>query len=570
MSKKVESNVSSSIIWKNKLMETRRHFRDPILITTIILVLLSLVLFILAPLYNVLKQSLIDLDGNLSLSGYIRAFSYSDNITAISHTMILATVVGVLGTFIGFVFAYCSAYIKMRAKKAFNLIAMLPIVSPPFAVALSIILLFGSRGLITHDLLGIDNFNIYGFKGLVFVQTLSYFPIAYLLLNGLLKSIDPSIEEASRNLGASRGATFCNVTLPLIKPGLANAFLLVFIKSVADFANPITIGGDYTTLATQVYLQAIGNYDMQGGAAIAVILLNISILLFILQKYYIEKKVFVTITGKASKERVLISEKHIVYPLAIFSLGISIIIIMFYALIPLESFVKLWGIDYSLTLNNYKYAFDVGAKAILDTTWLSIIATPFTGLIGMVIAFLIVRKKFIGKGLIEFISMLGMAVPGTVIGIGYILTFNNKPFVLTGTAAIIVIAYISRSIPVGIRSGVTALQQIDPSIEEAASDLGANSAKVFTSISLPLIKTSFFGGLVYSFVKSMTSISAIIFLVSAKYNILTISILDQIESGKFGVAAAFSTVLIVIVYIVIGIMYKLIGLMGASKDDIRL
>lgn len=243
---------------------------------------------------------------------------------------------------------------------------------------------------------------------------------------------------------------------------------------------------------------------------------------------------------------------------------------MFYILIPLESFVKLWGIDYSLTLDNYKYVFDVGTKAILDTTFLSILATPITGILGMIIAFLLVRKKFIGKGFIEFISMLGIAVPGTIIGIGYILTFNNKPIVLTGTAAIIVIAYISRSIPVGIRSGVTALQQIDPSIEEAAADLGANSTKVFTSISLPLIKTSFFGGLIYAFIKSMTSISAIIFLVSAKYNILTISILDQIESGKFGAASAFSTILIVIVYIVIAIIYKLISLMGVSKEDIKL
>jgi iron(III) transport system permease protein len=553
-----------------KIKETKRHFKDPVLMITIAAVLITLFLFVLLPIFNVLKQSFIDLDGGLSLDGYRRSFQLSDNVTAIYHTLSLALIVGILGTAIGFAFAYSSAYIKMPAKRAFNLITMLPIVSPPFAVALSIILLFGSRGFITYELLGIHNANIYGLKGLIFVQTLSYFPIAYLLLNGLLRSIDPSIEEAAIDLGASRWKTFCDVTLPLIKPGLANAFLLVFIKSVADFANPITIGGDFSTLATQVYLQGIGNYDMQGGAAIAVILLNISILLFILQKYYIEKRVFVTITGKASRQRRLIDERHIVLPFAIFSLTVSVIIIMLYALIPLESFVKLWGVDYSLTLENYRYAWAVGSKAIRDTTVLSMIAMPITGILGMIIAFLLVRKKFIGKGFIEFVSMLGIAVPGTIIGIGYILSFNKPPFVLTGTAAIIIIAYISRSIPVGIRSGVTALQQIDPSIEEAATDLGASSFKVFTSISLPLIKTSFFGGLIYGFIKSMTSISAIIFLISAKYNILTISILDQIESGKYGVAAAFSTILILIVYVVIGILYRLIGLLGVDKSDIKI
>lgn len=552
------------------MKETKKHFKDPVLMITIVTVMITLFLFVLLPIFNVLKQSFIDLDGGLSLDGYRRSFQLSDNVTAIYHTLSLAFIVGILGTAIGFAFAYSNAYIKMPAKRAFNLITMLPIVSPPFAVALSIILLFGSRGLITYELLGIHNANIYGLKGLIFVQTLSYFPIAYLLLNGLLKSIDPSIEEAAIDLGASRWKTFCNVTLPLIKPGLANAFLLVFIKSVADFANPITIGGDFTTLATQVYLQGIGNYDMQGGAAIAVILLNISIILFVLQKYYIEKRVFVTITGKASRQRRLIDERHIVLPFAIFSLTVSAVIIMLYALIPLESFVKLWGVDYTMTLENYRYAWGVGSKAIRDTTVLSLIAMPITGVLGMIIAFLLVRKKFIGKGFVEFISMLGIAVPGTIIGIGYILSFNQAPLVLTGTAAIIIIAYISRSIPVGIRSGVTALQQIDPSIEEAATDLGASSFKVFTTISLPLIKTSFFGGLIYGFIKSMTSISAIIFLISAKYNLLTIAILDQIESGKYGVAAAFSTILILIVYVVIGILYRLIGLLGVDKSEIKI
>ena len=484
--------------------------------------------------------------------------------------MTLGAASGILSTAIGFLFAYSAAYVHMRWKRLFNLIAMLPIVSPPFAIALSIILLFGSRGLISYTLLGLQDVNIYGFRGLLFAQTLSYFPIAYLLLNGVLGSIDPSIEEAARNMGASRGKTFLHVTLPLCLPGIANAFLLVFIKSVADFGNPITIGGNYQTLATQIYYQAIGNYDMQGGAAVAILLLLISIGLFALSKLWVEKKTFVTITGKAARGRVLIDEKHIAVPINAGCYFISFIVIGLYILIPLVSFVKLWGINYTFTLEHYRYAFGIGMKSLRDSTLMAALATPVTGILAMVIAFLTVRKRFVGRKAMELISMLGMTVPGTVMGIGYVLSFNTPPLVLTGTMLIIVLSYVFRYLPVGVQSGVTSLKQIDPSIEEAAADLGANSFTTFTTVTLPLIKTAFFGGLVYTFVKSMTSISAVIFLVSARYKLLTVSILDQVDSGKFGVASALSTMLIVVVYIAIAILYRLIRLLGVNKKDIKL
>lgn len=188
----------------------------------------------------------------------------------------------------------------------------------------------------------------------------------------------------------------------------------------------------------------------------------------------------------------------------------------------------------------------------------------------MIIAYLIVRKRFIGRNFIDFTSVVGIAVPGTVIGIGYILAFNSPPIVLTGTAAIIIIAFIARTIPMGIKSGINTLQQIDPSIEEAAQGLGADSFKVFTTITLPMIKPAFLGGLIYSFIKSMTGLSAVIFLISARFRLLTIVVLDQVEVGRFDTASVFSTILIVIVYIAIFIMYKAVGLLGVSKDNINL
>lgn len=552
-----------------KLSGTKKPM-DGILFITIIFTMCSLVVFVVVPLVNVLIQSFRSFDGTISGKAYVQAFTSEENLKALTHSLVLGVTSGALSTVIGFLFAYCASYVKMKWKSIFNLIAMLPIVSPPFAVALSIILLFGSRGLITYTLFGMRDVNVYGFRGLLFAQTLSYFPIAYLLLNGVLSSIDPSIEEASRNMGGSRGKTFIHVTLPLTLPGIANSFLLVFIKSVADFGNPITIGGNYQTLATQIYYQAIGNYDMQGGAAVAILLLLISMSLFAMSKLWIEKKSFVTITGKASRKRALIDEKHIAFPLTTICYIISFVVIGLYILIPLVSFVKLWGVDYTFTFENYRYAFGVGRKSLRDSTIMAALATPVTGILAMITAFLIVRKRFTGRKAMEFVSMLGMTVPGTVMGIGYVLSFNTPPLAITGTMLIIVLSYVFRYLPIGVQSGVTALKQIDPSIEEAAADLGANSFKTFVTVTLPLIKTAFFGGLVYTFVKSMTSVSAVIFLVSARYKLLTVSVLDQVDSGKFGVASAMSTMLIAVVYIAIAILYRVIGLLGVNKKDIKL
>lgn len=552
---------------KHELRDMKKIWRDPILLTTIIFLIISLSIFILYPLYSVLKVSFIDAGKEFSFASYNQVLKDLDFRATFWNTIKLGVTVGVLSTIIGFIFAYADAYIKSHFKKLFKLVSILPIISPPFVLALSAIMLFGQFGIITRQLLGMNDANIYGFKGIVMVQTMTFFPIAYLLLIGLLKKIDPALEEASRSMGASRWTTFKTVTLPLMLPGIANAFLLTFIEVVADFSNPMVIGGSYSTLATKIYMQAIGNYDMSGGAAVAVILLVLSVLLFVLEKFWIERKSYVTVTGKASKERILIEDSNIVWPIDIFCLLVTIFVLAFYILIPLGGFFKVMGVDYSLTLEHFKYVFDLGFESVKDTVILSLWATPITGIIGMVIAFLVARKRFIGRGYIEFVSLLAMAVPGTVLGLGYINAFNAKPLLLTGTCLIIVIAFVVRSLPVGIRAGITSLGQIDPAIEEAAQDLGANSKKVFTSVTLPLIKSAFFSGLVYTFVRSMTAVSAVVFLVTPKYQLLTASILSQVDTGRFGVASAYSTVLIVIVYIAIALMYLGLSKMGVSKSS---
>ncbi len=528
---------------------------DPALLAVIFFTLILVVFFIIIPLYNIMIESLTT-DKGLSLKNYRDVFAMYGNTQILINTVFLGLVTASLSVVVGFIFAYVTTYMKIRFKKIFDFIAILPIISPPFVVALSAILLFGRVGLITRGLLGIRDAEIYGFHGLVLVQTLSFFPIAYMMLVALLQRIDPSVEEASRDLGASRFRVFTSVTLPLMVPGLANAFLLVFIQSIADFANPVVIGGNFTTVAVKIYQEGIGNYQFGTATALAMVLLTISISIFVLQKYYVSKKSYVTVTGKVSRQRELITSPAVIAPATAVLLFFTLFVIMMYILIPIGSFVKLWGINYTPTLEHYKYILKPKLfKPVLTTTSLAVVATPVSGVLAMIIAFLIVRRKFFGKSFIEFTTIMALAIPGTIIGLGYVISYNKTyslfglPLIppITGTAFIIIMAFIIRSLPVGVRSGITSLQQIDPSIEEAANVLGASSRKVFTSVTIPMIKNAFLNGLIFTFARSMTLVSTVIFLISARYKLLTTTIMAQIDVGKMGVASAYCTVLIVIV-----------------------
>ncbi|MCI8909340.1 MAG: iron ABC transporter permease [Oscillibacter sp.] len=542
--------------------------QDPVLLFSIVCVIALLLLFVLLPLFSIMQGSFLDpKSGSLSLSAYLNLFQSNNFRTAFGNTLRLGITVGFTSTVVGFLFAYVRQCVKSPFKKLFSVIEIMPIISPPFVLALSAITLLGRRGLITYRLLGIKDFDIYGFKGLVVVQTMVFFPIAAMTLDGLLENFDVSMEEAARNLGASRLKVFTSVMLPMLASGLANVFLLSFIESVTDFSNPMILGGGYKTLASQIYIQAIGNYDTQTGTAIAAILLLVTVAVFVVQKAVLDKRSYVTLTGKASRTRELIDDKHIMIPLNLLCLLISFWVLLFYVFLVLSAFFKTWGADYTLVMKNFNYVFQYSMKPVKDTLLIAILAAPIGGILSMVVAYLVVRKRFIGRRFVEYVSMLGMAVPGTVFGLGYILTFNTKPLVLTNTLWILVIVLVMTRLPVGVRSGMSALRQIDPSIEEAATDLGATTTKVFSSITLPLIRPAFYTGLVFSFVKSMTAISAVIFLVSANYNLLTVRVMQHVDKGQFGYAAALSVILMVIVFVVVGIMNLILSRMGHSTSS---
>jgi len=552
----------------------RLIWKEPLLLVSIIAIFYFLMIFVLFPLFMVFKTSLI-VDKQFDLSNYLAIFSKKYYFQPFINSMILGVLAATAGTILGFVFAYAITRTPIPFKRFFRMTATFPIISPPFVIALAAILLFGRAGSLTPFISRIiGEYSIYGLGGLVLVETIAYGPIAFLVLYGVLQAIDPALEEAAMDLGASRARVFATVTLPLAVPGIASAWLLVFIESMADFGNPMVLSGNFRVLSVQAFLQITGMYDLSRGSTLAILLLVPTITAFFIQKYWVARKSYVTVTGQPTGATIKRLEWYIKLPTYAACILFTGIVFLFYGMLIWGSFQTLWGVDATLTLHNYVEMFQVGKDYIIDSLALSTLATPITGILGMFIAFLVIRKKFIGRATMEFVSMLTFAVPGTVVGIGYILAFNQRsalfPFVLTGTAWIITTLLIFRNMPVGIRSGIAALQQIDPSIEEASTDLGASSNKTFRKITLPMIAPAFFSGLAFSFVKAMTAISAIIFVVSGRWNLITVAILGFVDNSQYAQAAAMSLLLIVIVLIALSIIQILVGRIGKGARSVSI
>ncbi len=370
-------------------LDRAKFFGDPVMVTTIVVLIALLVQFILYPLAILLVDSVIT-DKGLSLEVFQRIFNMPSFNKAISNTLKVGFVVGILSALVGLLFAYVEEYVELKTKfltGLFKVVSMLPVVSPPFVLSLSIILLFGKSGLVTRQILGIYDNNVYNFWGILTVQTLTFFPVCYMMLRGLLRNIDPSLEEAARDMGASRWKVFTSVTLPLILPGLGNAFLVTFIESIADFANPMIIGGSYDTLATTIYLQITGAYDKQGASAMAVVLLCITLVMFLVQKYVLEAKSTATLSGKASRARMSITDSSVRLPLAIICGVIALFVVVMYACVPLGALFKTWGRDYSLTLRWFDMVFNKyhGLEAFKDSFLLSLIASPITAISAVIL-----------------------------------------------------------------------------------------------------------------------------------------------------------------------------------------
>ena len=499
-------------------------------------------------------------------------FSNSTNRQTLYQTMELGLLVGVVGTLIAFLMAFVQTQLDVPGKKIMHLISLLPIVSPPFAVATAMIVLFGRNGMVSFQLLGITH-DIYGLDGLVIVLSLSFFPVIYMNLRGMMERLDPAIVEAATNLGASRVRVFFTITLPLLVPGLASGFLLLFVEAIADLANPLVLGGNYTVLASRAYIAITGEYDLGTGAVLSLMLIVPALSMFLLQRYVGERKSVVTVTGKPAGSAKLLTSgwKWVIYTPAVL---ICTLIIMIYGAVIFGAFTRVLGVNNDFTMDHVRYVISgLGSKAMTDTLRLALFATPVAGLFGMVLAWLIVRKLKRFRGVLDFVSMLGIAIPGTVLGIAFLLSFRNpvKLFgvtiipalaggstVFSGAAAILLV-FIVRSMPAGVRSGVGALKQIHPSIEEASTSLGADESYTFRKVTIPLIRPALIAGLSFSFARSMTTLSPIVFLVTPETKIMTSQILGEVDGGRFGNAFAYCCVMIIIVLSALGMIRLIVG-----------
>jgi len=474
---------------------------------------------------------------------------------ALRNSVLLAVVVGVVSTALGFVFALLSVRSTLPFKRLLGPFSILPIITPPFVLGLAMIYVFGRRGFLTHQILGLSTNVFFGPVGVAIAQILAYAPIAYLVLEGVVQSMDAALEEAAETLGASRGHILRTVIWPLARPGVANAFLLVAIESLADFGNPIIVGGGAPFLATEVFFAIAGRYNPNEAAVVGVVLLAMTLAIFLVQRYWLGRRFYVTVTGRPSGARPRPLLPALDYGVsAVFLLWVGLIVIL-YGSVFVGSLTKLWGFDYTFTWKNLQDLSPTGWRVFWTSVRLSAYAAVPSTLVGFLIGYLVTRMDFPGRGALEFSSMLSFATPGTVMGIGYILAFNQGPLLLTGTELIILLAFVFRNMPVAIRSGVAAIHQIDRSLEEASTMLRANSLTTLRRIVMPLARSALLSGLVFAFVRAMTAVSQVIFLITPQHNLATTQILTYVEYGSQGRGAALASLLTVFMVIVILALY---------------
>ncbi|MFD1796155.1 iron ABC transporter permease [Paracoccus aurantiacus] len=558
---------------------------DAFVLTSIALLILLVGTFVFYPILSIFTGAFQDFDGSFTTEGVRRNIA-DPKIWSLGcltggacgvawRTFFLAICTATATTLLGLAFALVATRTRFPFKKSLRLLTVLPIITPPFVVGLALIMLLGRQGTLTQAIYAVTGIElgrwIYGLTGIWLAQVLSFTPISFLVLIGVVEGVSPSMEEASQTLRAGRWRTFRKVSLPLMAPGLANAFLIGFIESMADFGNPLVLGGSGGVLSTEIFFSVVGaQNDPSRAAVLAAVLLFFTLSAFIAQRVWLSGRSFATVGGKGDGGTHAQLPARVAWPVIGVVSAWSLFTIIVYAMILFGGFVKLWGLDHSLTLEHYVRAFGitfdggirwtgVAWNSFWTTMTIALIAAPLTAAVGLLTGWLISRQKFPGKAVFEFVLMMSFAIPGTVIGISYIMAFNLPPIQMTGTALILIVCFVFRNMPVGVRGSVAAMAQLDGSLDEASLTLGAGSGRTLRRVILPLLRPAIMAALVYSFVRAITSISAVIFLVSAKYNMATAYIVGLVENGQYGVAIAYSSVLILVMITVIGGFQLLVG-----------
>jgi iron(III) transport system permease protein len=522
-------------------------------------VALVLAVFVLWPVARVLAISLAG-PGGLTFAAYAEFFGSWRLLRILLQSLLVSLVSTAITVAVALVLAYAVTRTTVPGKRFISLMSLVPLISPPFLVSLAFILLFGRNGLVTQGL-GLP-WNIYGFQGIVIAQVFTFLPQAYLLLANVLGNVDTALEEAAENLGAGPLAILWRVVLALARPGLASAALIVFILCMTDFGNPILVGGRYNVLATEIYAQIIGMSNFAAGATMSVVLLVPCLIAYLANTYWVGARSYVTVTAGA-RTALRPTPPALRWPLAIIAGGVALFIALIYGLIPLGSVVRLWGSDWTLSLRHYTFQSTAeGAWPIWNSVKLALVSGIVGTALALLAAYIVERRRPPGARAIEFLALLPAALPGTLVGVGYILAFNVPPVLLTGTIWILVTSVVFWKFPVAVLAAINTLRQIDPAVEEAAVSLGAGPARTFARVVLPLLTGTAFSIFVYFFINGMVTVSAVIFLTYPGFNLASVAILSQVENGFPGVACALGTIILAIV---IGTILLLRGLVGGER-----
>nr|WP_236599162.1 iron ABC transporter permease [Ramlibacter monticola] len=566
----------------------RGLFRGDLFVAAAVVTCAALLgLFIVFPVLKALAGAFVDEDGRLALAAFAVRIASERNwglqclwggvrCGVAWNTLFLGLLTATSTTLLGTLMALLAERGARRYAKPLNVLALLPIITPPFVVGLGLILLFGRAGLVNQLLeaaFGVPPSRwFYGGLGVWVAQTFAFTPIAFLTMRGVVQGVSPSLEEAAQTLHADARRTFATITLPLLRPGLANAFLVGFIESMADFGNPIVVGGQFSVLSTEIFFAIVGaQYDQGRAASLAWLLTLFALGAFALQRQALGRRRYTTVAGKGDAGVPMPLPAHVRRLVNAVALPWLAFTCLLYAFAFAGGFVQTWGRDYTPTLAHFRTAFALewGAFGFVwaGTAWnsffttlkLAALSAPVTAALGLLVAWLLARTSFRGQGLFEFSALLAFAIPGTVLGVSYILAFNVPPFELTGTALIIMLCFVFRNLPVGVRAGTAALHQIDASLDEASLMLRASTLQTLRHVVLPLLKPALVAALVYSFVRAITTVSAVIFLVTAENELATTYILGRVGNGDYGVALAYCTVLIVMMSLATAAIQWLVG-----------
>lgn len=538
---------------KPSFSKWRRFWSEPGFSIATIILALAILIFIVAPVFAVLLRSFGIGTGALTLEHYTTFFQRPYYWEALGNSILSAVITTLIVLFLSINIALYATRMKGFLAKSYRGIALLPLVAPPFIFSLALIILLGRNGVVTDyitSVFGIE-FSIYGFWGVVLAQIIGYFPIGYMLVESTFHSMNSDLEYAAQDLGANQWKTITGITLPLAKSGIIKAGLLVFVMALADFSNPLIIGGGESFLASEAYLLVVGQQNMEMAAVLGVFLIIPSLIVFVFQTYFLKDSNTGAISGDASSFKIPLS-KSVKYVVQTISSLFSAFILLMFFMVVLGAFVKIIGINNTFTLEHFNNK--TGWDSLYTSIIVSLVSAVLAAALGILQGFLFARKPIPGKKLLEFLTLFGLAVPGTVMGIGYVLVFNGPPFFLTGTVLILVLNMTFRKIGVGMEAAISKMHQIDTSMEEASNDLGAGPYKTFWKVVVPLMVPPFIAGFIYTFMTAMVSISSVVFLISPDTNLVAIYILNLAEQAKVGLASAMSFIMIVIVLACLGLL----------------